>query len=99
MRQHRELRRQSQVGKRRGDVGFPGARAHQSRAEAIRLPELEADVINGGAQTFRSAFSAPQILDALIVRRKWRAGCNCVRDTFERRAVTIARRVPELLAL
>jgi len=76
VRQHRKLCREAEVGERLGDVGLPGARADQAAAEAVRLAELEADVVHRRAQPRRGAFRAPQFLDPLVLVVKRGAVCG-----------------------
>ena len=67
MREHRKLGGKSEIGERLGDVRLPRARADQAAPEAVRLPELETDVLDRLAQPGRRGVGTPQVADALVV--------------------------------
>src|SRR5690606_9254290 len=77
VRQHCELRRQAAVRKRLRNVRRPGTSADQPLPEAVRLAELEADLVRGLKKALTRALLAPQIADALLFARQLtRAGSN-----------------------
>ena len=73
VRQHAQLRGHAEVRERLLDVRLPQPRAHQAFAEPVGLAELEAHVLHRAQQPFGRDGGAPQVLDALVLRRQ-RAG-------------------------
>ena len=67
VRQHGELGGKPEIGERLRDMRFPRTGADQAAPDAVRLPELEADVIDGGPQPGRGGLGTPQVADALVV--------------------------------
>ena len=96
VRQHRQLRGQPQIRQCLRDVRLPGAGADQPRAEAVRLAQLEADVVDRRAQAGGCALGAPQVPDPLIILGQ-RGVCG-IRDAVQRGAVALARLVHLALA-
>ena len=78
-------------------MGFPRARANETRAKPVRLPELEADVLDRLAQPGRRHVLAPHLLDALIVLGE-RIGARR-RNPAQRGAVAAASLVHQSLPL
>ncbi len=96
VRQHRQLRGQPQIRQCLGDVRLPGAGADQPRAEAVRLAQLEADVVGRRAQAGGCGLRAPQVLDRLIIGGQ--RGVCAIRDAVQRGTVALARLVHLALA-
>jgi len=69
VRERRDLRRQAEVRERVGDVCLPGAGAHDALAEAIRLSELEADLVHRLIVAFGRGFAAEERADARLLLR------------------------------